>query len=349
MTTLWFVILCFMLTMFAVLEGWDFGGGAVHLFVARTPAERREVIAAIGPLWSWHEVWLIGAGGTFMVAFPKAMSAAFAGYYLALWLALWSFMLRGVSIEVGGHLRDRQWQQFWDVVFAIANILLAIIFGAALGNVIRGVPVDATGRFSLALFSDFGVRGEVGILDWYTLSTAVETLILLAAHGATYLVLKTTGTVHDRADRLAGRCWIAAGVGFVAVSIETWVVRPELFANVLARPPGWLAVLVVVVGAGAVIRGRWRRREAVTFAGSTMIFVGLLAGLAVGVFPVLLRSTLTDAYSVTVAQAASSDEGLGLAIVWWPIALVLAIVYFVFIARQFRGKVRPNKVNQGDD
>ncbi|HET9622846.1 MAG TPA: cytochrome d ubiquinol oxidase subunit II, partial [Kofleriaceae bacterium] len=111
MTTAWFVILAFTLTMFAVLEGWDFGSGAIHLVVGRTPDERRALIAAIGPLWSWHEVWLIAAGGTFMVAFPKAMSAAFAGYYLALWLALWSFMLRGVSIEVGGHLADRQWQQ----------------------------------------------------------------------------------------------------------------------------------------------------------------------------------------------------------------------------------------------
>jgi cytochrome d ubiquinol oxidase subunit II len=126
-------------------------------------------------------------------------------------------------------------------------------------------------------------------------------------------------------------------------------VRPELFTNVLARPLGWLAGLVLVVGVAAVIRGRLRRREALTFTGSAMIFVGLLAGLAVGVFPVLLRSTLADAYSVTVDQAASSNEGLGLALVWWPIALVLAIVYFAFIARQFRGKVRPSQDHQGYD
>ncbi|HET9623843.1 MAG TPA: cytochrome d ubiquinol oxidase subunit II, partial [Kofleriaceae bacterium] len=275
----------------------------------------------------------------FMVAFPKAMSAAFAGYYLALWLALWSFMLRGVSIEVGGHLADRQWQQFWDVVFTIANLALAIIFGAALGNVIRGVPVDASGRFSLALFSDFGVHGEVGILDWYTLSTAAETVCLLAAHGATYLALKTTGAVHDRAQRLAGRAWLAAGAGFVVVSIETWGVRPALFAHVLGRPPGWLAIAVLVVGVAAVIRGRRRRRDGLAFAGSVAIFVGLLAGLAVGVFPVLLRSTVSDAFSVTVDQAASSSEGLGLAAIWWPMALVLALASFAFTARQFRGKV----------
>lgn len=347
MTGVWFAILCFMLTMFAVLEGWDFGGGAIHLLVARQPAERREVIAAIGPLWSWHEVWLVGAGGTFMVAFPAAMSAAFSGYYLALWLALWSFMLRGVSIEVGGHLGDRLWQQFWDVVFAAANVLLAVVFGAALGNVIRGVPVDVTGRFSLALFTDFGVRGDVGILDWYTLSVAVETLVLLCAHGATYLTLRTSGAVHDRSTRLAGWFWIAAAIGFPIVSIETWVVRPELFSQLVQRPLGWLTLAVLVVGAAGVISGRWLNRELRAMAGSVMVIAGLLGSLAVGAYPVLLRSTLSEVYSLTADNAASSAIGLGQALVWWPIALVLAVGYFVFIARQFRGKVRPAQDNQG--
>jgi cytochrome d ubiquinol oxidase subunit II len=349
MIALWFGILCFMLTMFAVLEGWDFGGGAIHLLVARTAPERREVIAAIGPLWSWHEVWLVGAGGTFMVAFPAAMAAAFSGYYLALWLALWSFMLRGVSIEVGGHLGDPMWQRFWDVGFTAANVVLAVVFGAALGNVIRGVPIDATGRFSLAFFTDFGVHGQVGILDWYTICVAVETLVLLCAHGATYLVLKTTGAVHDRSARLAGWLWLATALGFPVITLETWLVRPELFGDLLHRPLGWVALAVVVAGAAGVVSGRRRNREARAMVGSALVIVGLLAALAVGVFPVLLRSTISAEFSVTADQAASSSTGLAQAIVWWPIAFALAIVYFVFVARQFRGKVRPSQDPQGDD
>ena len=207
MVELWFGLLCFMLTMFVVLDGWDIGAGALHLIVAKTAAERREVIAAIGPLWSWHEVWLVAAGGTFLLAFPGVMAASFSGFYLALWMALWSLILRGVSIEVGGHIPDRLWQAWWDFVFAASSLFLALLFGAAFGNVIRGVPIDVTGTFSMSLFTDFGVRGRVGILDWYTVSVAVFATLLLAAHGATYLRLKTTARVHDRSERLARRLW----------------------------------------------------------------------------------------------------------------------------------------------
>ena len=148
-------------------------------------------------------MWLLAFGGTFLLAFPRVMATSFAGFYLALWLVLWSFILRGVSIEVGGHIDDRLWQSWWDFVFAVSSVLLAVLFGAALGNVIRGVPLDESGKFSMSLFTDFGVRGRVGILDWYTVSVAVFTTVLLAAHGATYLRLKTIrpGTPAQRTSR----------------------------------------------------------------------------------------------------------------------------------------------------
>jgi cytochrome bd ubiquinol oxidase subunit II len=142
---LWFALLCFMLTMFVVLDGWDIGAGALHFLVAKNDPERRQVIAAIGPLWSWHEVWLVAAGGTFVLAFPELMAVSFSGFYLALWMVLWSFVLRGISIEVGGHINDSVWRSGWDFVFAASNVLLAIPFGTALGNVIRGVPIDGSG------------------------------------------------------------------------------------------------------------------------------------------------------------------------------------------------------------
>ena len=347
MVELWFAILATMFTVFAVLEGWDFGAGALHLIVARKAAERREVVAAIGPLWSWHEVWLVGAGGTFMVAFPKAMATAFAGYYMALWLVLWSFMLRGIAIEVAGHLAAPLWQDFWDVVFAFANVLLAVVFGAALGNVIRGVPLGDSGQFSLPLFTDFTARGHVGILDWYTLSTALETLLLLCAHGATYLTLKTTGVVHDRSDRAARWLWLAVAALFPLVTFATWVVRPEMFAGILARPLGWLALALILGATALLVLGRRQKHEARAFAGSCGLIVGLMAALGVGIYPVILHSTLDPSRSLTADAAASNRSSLGLALLWWPVAFVLAIVYFSFIARQYRGKVRPSQDNQG--
>ena len=136
MAELWFGLLCFLLTVFVVLDGWNIGAGALHLVAGRTASERREIIAAIGPSWSWHEVWLLAFGGTFLLAFPKVMATSFAGFYLALWFVLWALILRGVSIEVGGHIHDSLWQSWWDFVFGASSLLLAVLFGAALGNVI---------------------------------------------------------------------------------------------------------------------------------------------------------------------------------------------------------------------
>src|SRR5437899_7690208 len=142
-------------------------------FVAKTPEERRQVIAAIGPLWTWHEVWFLGFGRTLIPIFPRLMASAFAGYYLALFLILWCLILRGVSIEVGGHINDRLWQGYWDFNFVLSTLLLAILFGAAAGNVARGVPVDAQGIFWMALFMNFDVCGAVGLLDWCIVSIAI--------------------------------------------------------------------------------------------------------------------------------------------------------------------------------
>src|SRR5215475_7361776 len=179
MIALWYGILAFMLTTYIVLDGRNFGVGILHWIVARNRQERRQVIAAIGPLWSWHEVWLVGFGGTLVAVFPKLMASAFAGYYLALFLILWGLILRGISLEVGGHIDDRLWQAFWDFVFVCSNFLLAILFGAAAGNVARGVPLDSNGNFSMAFFTNFlNVRGYVGLLDWYTVSIAIFAVVV---------------------------------------------------------------------------------------------------------------------------------------------------------------------------
>jgi len=342
MNELWFALLCFVLVVFVVLEGWNFGAGALHMIVARTPPERREVVAALGPLWSWHEVWLLAAGGTFLLAFPKVMAVSFAGFYLALWLVLWCFILRGIALEVGGHLPDTLWQSWWDVVFATASAILAVLFGAALGNVVRGVPLDGTGSFSMPLFTDFSVRGAVGILDWYSLSVAVFAALLLCAHGATYLRLKTDGPVHARSERLARLLWGAVLVLFPVITYETGVVRPELFAAMAARPPAWLAAAIAAGGVWALFTGLRTSAETRAFAGSCAVIVGLLGGAAAGVFPVMLRSTFASEYSLTAYNGATSAYGFALALFWWPVALALSLTYFTVVMRSYRGKVGRN-------
>ncbi len=347
MIALWYAIVSLMLIVYIALDGSNFGAGMLHWFVARTPEERRQVVAAIGPLWSWHEVWLVGFGGTLLAVFPGLMASAFAGYYLALFLILWGLILRGTSIEVGGHINDRLWQGFWDFVFVFSNFLLAILFGAAAGNVARGVPVDSDGNFSMAFFTNFNVRGNVGLLDWYTISIAIFATAILAAHGATYLTLKTEGPVHDRSSKCARYLWVATVPLFIAISAESWVVRPDAFGRAIHNPFCWLGVIVLLIAIGTLISGRSSHLEMRAFLGSNFILAGLLTTGGAAIFPVMLYSTLAPENSITAYSAASGENALRLALIWWPVGFALAIVYFVFISRRYLGKVSVRRDAQG--
>src|SRR5271155_2803667 len=231
MIATWYALVGFMLMVYVALDGRNFGAGMLHWLVARTPQEGRQGIAAIGPLWSWHEVWLVGFGGTMLAVFPRLLASAFAGYYLALFLILWCLILRGISLEVGGHINDRMWQGLWDFVFVLASALLAILFGAAAGNLARGVPLASDGTFTMAFFTDFTPWGYVGLLDWYTVSVALFAAVALAAHGATFLTLKTQGVVHDRSAGYARVLWTAAAPLLLVISVESGVVRPDLLGR----------------------------------------------------------------------------------------------------------------------
>ncbi len=347
MITAWYGIVSFMLITYVVLDGRNFGAGMLHWLVARTPEERRQVVAAIGPLWSWHEVWLVAFGGTLLAVFPHLLASAFAGYYLALFLILWCLILRGMALEVGGHLDDRLWQGFWDFVFVVSSLLLAVLFGVAGGNVARGVPLDEHGNFSMAFFTDFGVRGQVGLLDWYTVSVAIFAVVLLAAHGATYLTLRTEGPVRDRSESLARRLWTASVPLLTVVTVETWIVRPDLPGRALHRPVCWLGMLVIAASAYTLVSGLRQRREGTAVVGANFLIAGLLAVGAAALFPVMLYSTLAPEHSLTAAAAAADPKGLFLAAMWWPAGLALAGGYFLFISSHYSGKVSVHRDNQG--
>ena len=347
MIAAWYAVVSLMLIIYVVLDGRNFGAGMLHWFVARTPEERRQVIAAIGPLWSWHEVWLVGFGGTLVAVFPRLLASAFAGYYLALFLILWCLILRGVSIEVGGHIDDRLWQGYWDFNFVISNFLLAILFGAAAGNVGRGVPLDAEGNFSMAFFTNFSVRGYVGLLDWYTVSVAVFAVVILAAHGATYLTLKTEGAVHDRSAVAMKYLWPVTVLLFIAVSVESWVIRPDVPKHAISNLFCWLGLLIIVGSVMALSSGLSTHREARAFGGSSALLVGLLVTGGASIFPVMLYSTLAPSNSLTAYRVAASPAALHLASCWWPVGFALATAYFVFISRRYAGKVSIKRDTQG--
>jgi cytochrome bd ubiquinol oxidase subunit II len=347
MIAAWYVIAGFMLIVYVTLDGRNFGAGMLHLLVARTPEERRQVIAAIGPLWSWHEVWLVGFGGTVLAVFPKLLASAFAGYYLALFLILWCLILRGISLECGGHINDRMWQGFWDFVFVLASTLLAILFGVAAGNMARGVPLAPDGTFSMAFFTDVTPRGYVGLLDWYTVSVALFAAVALAAHGATYLTLKTEGVVHDRSAGYARVLWAAAAPLLLVISVESGVVRPYLLGHAIQNPSWWLGLFLVCAAAITLITGLATRREMSAFIGSNLLIAGLPATGAAAIFPVVLHSTLAPEDSLSVYDVAAGPNSLAYAAIWWPLGFALAAVYFVIVSRQYAGRVSVKRDNQG--
>jgi cytochrome d ubiquinol oxidase subunit II len=347
MIAAWYGIATLMLIVYVALDGRNFGAGILHWLVARTPQQRRQVIAAIGPLWSWHEVWLVGFGGTLLAVFPKLLASAFAGYYLALFLILWCLILRGIALEVGGHINDRMWQGFWDFVLVLANTLLAILFGAAAGNMARGVPLASDGTFSMAFFTDFTPYGDVGLLDWYTVSVALFATVALAAHGATYLTLKTQGVVHDRSAGYARVLWAAVPPLLLVISAESAVVRPDVLGHAIHNPYWWLGLLLVCAAVIVLVSGLATRREMLAFIGSNLLLAGLLATSAAAIFPVVLYSTLAPENSLSAYDVAAGTNSLAYAAIWWPIGFALAAAYFVFVSRQYAGKVGVQQDNQG--
>jgi len=338
MAELWFGLLGLMLVAYVVLDGFDFGAGILHLVVAKTDAERRQVLAAIGPFWDGNEVWLIAVGGVLFVAFPEVLTAAFPAFYLALHLVLWCFVLRGIAIEVRSHVKDSMWHAIWDAVFAGASALLALLFGVAFGNVVRGVPLDDSHVFTIPFFTDFTTSGRVGLLDWYSLSVGLLSVVLLAAHGAAFLAWRTVDPVRARCLELERKLWPAVAALFGLVTIETQVVRPDLMAHLATRAPAWLAVAIAVGGAGLLITSRRGALDGRAFIGSSLLIAGVLASAGAGLFPVFLHSTLDAKFDLDAFHQTRNTISMRFALGWWPFAFALAVSYFVNTFRANRGR-----------
>jgi cytochrome d ubiquinol oxidase subunit II len=298
------------------------------------------VLAAIGPFWDGNEVWLLAVGGALFVAFPQVLASSLSGFYFAIFLVLWALVLRGISIEFRSHVEHPVWRDAWDTIFSLASLALPVLFGAALGNLLRGVPLDDSGWFSLALFTDFTAAHPVGILDWYTVLAGAFALATIAAHGAVFLAWKTDGAVHDRAVSVARTGYALVAVAWPVVTWATAAVRPDLFPSLTSRPIALAASLVALAGLVAVALGLKRGQPIVSFAGSCAFIAGMLGATAASTFPVMLRSTGADALSITAYAASSGDTNLRTALGWWVVGAPLAIAYFVLLFRLHRGKAQ---------
>jgi cytochrome d ubiquinol oxidase subunit II len=335
---LWFAIAATMLTAYVVLDGFDFGAGALHRYVARTDRERRQVLAAIGPFWDGNEVWLLATGGVLFLAFPPVLASGLSGFYFAIFLVLWSLILRGISIEFRSHVEHPLWRTAWDSIFCAGSMLLPVLFGAALGNLIRGLPIESDGNFSLALFTDFSAKPPVGILDWYTILAGVFALLAIGGHGATFLAWKTDGDVQARSRRAAAYLYAAVALLWPLATTLTWFVNPDLFAALGSRPVAWLGVIVAIVGLSFVGLGLRSGRDLGAFLGSCAFLFGMLGATAACVFPVMLRG-IDGAPSLTAYNTSVPIANLRTAFAWWIVGFPLAVCYFITLFRIHRGKV----------
>jgi len=340
METLWFMIIAVMVAAYVVLDGFDLGAGAIYLGAAKTNDDRRKILRAIGPVWDGNEVWLLAAGGTLYFAFPLLYASSFSGFYLPLMMVLWLLMLRGIGIELRAHMENPVWVGFFDLIFCGSSILLAIFFGAALGNVVRGVPLRADGYFFEPLWTNFRASGDTGILDWYTVLTGVIALVTLTTHGSLYVAVKTDGELNQRTRSIA--LWmcpvqlILTIVGLVA----TCYVQPTVLDNYRQHASGYLIPVIVLGSLGVMIYAIRKEQDKIAFVGSAVYIVGMLVGAAFALYPMVLPASTNPAYSLTIYNTAAGRHGLTVGFTWWALGMILAVGYFALLFRMFRGKVR---------
>ena len=342
----WYGAVGLFLITYVILDGFVFGAGIIYWFVARTDVERRVVLYSFGPVWHGNEVYLIAGGGLLLFAFPKAYSAGFSGFYLALMMVLWLFMLRGISIKVRSFWLNPLWRSFWDGLFPFASLLLALVFGAALGNLIRGVPLNAEGYFFTAFWTTFSPGPNPGILDWYTVFMGIVGVVILAVHGGHYLALKTDGDISQRAHRVAEvGGWVVVPLTIVAILVIPFI-QPGLRQNYDANAVGYLFPVLAAIALGSMVYGRWKQMNGLAFFASCVFIGSLLSSVAWGLFPNILIATQDPALNLTIYNASTSPYSMKVGLIWFSLGASLVLFYTVFAHWCFWGKVDPSTMGE---
>lgn len=333
--TVWFVLVGVLFSGYALLDGFDLGVGALHLFTKKDE-HRRILLNAIGPVWDGNEVWLVTGGGALFAAFPNVYATVFSGFYLAFILLLVALIFRAVAIEFRSKQPMRWWRQMWDVGFALGSVLSSFLIGVAMGNIAWGVPMDARGEFA-GTFR--------GLLHPYALWLGVTTVALFAMHGALYVVMKTEGELHDLVRGWVNHTIIAFIICYAVTTMATLIYVPHMAARVREHP--WLFSVAVLnmLAIANIPREISKGRDFRAFLSSCAAMIALMTLFGLEMYPNLVRSNPNPEHSLTIYNAASSPKTLGimLTIAWIGIPVVLA--YTVSIYWIFRGKVRLDRMS----
>lgn len=327
----WYLLIGVLLTGYAVLDGFDLGAGVLSLFVAKKDGERRLLLNAIGPFWDGNEVWLLTGGGALFAAFPHVYATVFSGFYLALMVVLFALILRAVSFEFRSRVESARWRKVWDGIFFVGSLLPALLTGVAVGNVMRGVPLNAQMEFTGNFFT---------LLNPFSLLVGLTGLAMFVTHGAIYLTMKTNGAVAERARRWAAWAWLALVVLAVLSSIVAAIDVPERYVNAGRQPLLWAIPVLTLVFMALTRWSLAQGKAGRAFLFSSLTIAGLMGLFGAANHPYLLPARNAVEHGLTIYNASASQRTLLTMLIIALIGVPLVLAYTAYIYYAFRGKVR---------
>jgi cytochrome d ubiquinol oxidase subunit II len=333
LNVIWFVLIGALFIGYAILDGFDLGVGAWHLFV-KEDEERRILLNAIGPVWDGNEVWLLTGGGALFAAFPEAYATVFSGFYIPFMLLLYALIFRAVAIEFRSKQPMRWWREMWDVSFSVSSIVCALLIGVALGNLTYGVP----------LASDHEFAGTFpGMLHPYALLIGITTAALFMMHGAIYVALKTEGPLQEKFRGWARNGALFFILCYAAATLATLIYVPRMVAPMKAHPILFGVVLLNILAIANIPREIHKHADFKAFLSSAAAVAALLALFGLGIFPNLVISNPNPENSLTIYNAASSPRTLAIMGTIALIGVPLVLAYTAGIHWVFCGKVKLTK------
>jgi len=326
---IWFLLVGVLVTGYAILDGFDLGVGSLFLLLGRTEEEKQTLLHSIGPFWDGNEVWLLTGAGAIFAAFPLVYASVFSGFYLAMMLVLFALILRAVSVELRDQAESLKWRKRLDLMFSLGSFLPALLFGVAMGNIARGIPLNAAHNYTGGFFD---------LLNPYALLLGLLGLFAFLLQGSSYILLKTEGQLQDRAKSYFTRIWIAFLALYVLSTLYTYVAVPALFANYYQYHWLYLAPLLIVAGLVMAPLMVKAARYGWAFVATSAIMAGLIGTLGFGMFPNLVPA-LEPGLSLTIYNASSSPLTLKTMLVIALIGVPIVLFYTIYVYRVFRGKV----------
>jgi len=335
LNAIWFVLIGVLFTGYAMLDGFDLGVGALHLF-SRKDEERRLMLNAIGPVWDGNEVWLVTGGGALFAAFPNVYATVFSGFYLGFVLLLVALIFRAVAIEFRSKQPMRWWRQMWDIGFSFGSVLSSFLIGLAMGNIASGVPIDGRGEFVGTFWT---------LLRPYPILLGITTVALFMMHGAIYAVMKTEGELHDKVRGWVNNCIIFFVVCYVTTTMATLLYVPHMAARVRSHPSLFSIAVLNMLAIANIPREFLRANDGRAFLSSCVAMVSLMALFGLEMFPNLIFSDPNPENSLTAYNASSSHKTLGVMLTIAVIGVPIVLAYTVSIYWIFRGKVKLDKMS----